>query len=57
MLILCYKTTKLSETKIYSLAFNHDADFDAEILCKRITQSDWPLNFGATGFSIIAGLR
>ena len=57
MLILCYKTTRLSETKIYSLAFNHDADFDAEILCKRITQSDWPLNFGATGFSIIAGLR
>ena len=36
----------LSVTKIYSVGFNHDAlfdaDHDAEILCKRIKQSDWP---------------
>ena len=36
---------KLSVTKIYSVGFNHDADFDADhdaqILCKRIKQSDW----------------
>ena len=35
---------KLSVTKIYSVGFNRDTDFDAdhdaEILCKRITQSD-----------------
>ena len=38
------RTPKLSVTKV--LGFDHDADFDAdhdaEILCKRITQSDWP---------------
>ena len=37
---------KLSVTKNYSVGFNHDVDFDsdhdAEILCKRIKQSDWP---------------
>ena len=39
----------LSVTKIYSVGFNHDAlfdaDHDAEILCKRIKQSDWPWKF------------
>ena len=44
--ILCCKTQKLSVTKIYSVGFNHDADFDAdhdaEILCKRTMQSDCP---------------
>ena len=39
-------TPKVSVTEIYSVGFNHHADFDAdhdaEILCKRITQSDWP---------------
>ena len=43
------RTPKVSVTKIYSVAFNNDADFDAdhdaEILCKRITQSDWPSKF------------
>ena len=40
------RTPKVSVAKIYSVGFNHDADFDAdhdaEILSKRITQSDWP---------------
>ena len=39
------RTPKVTVTKIYSVAFNHDtefdADHDAEILCKRIKQSDW----------------
>ena len=39
--ILCCKTEKLSQTRVYSVGFNHDsnigADHDAEILCKRIT--------------------
>ena len=37
---------KLSVTKIYLVGFNHDTDFDAdhdaEILCKRIKQSNSP---------------
>ena len=40
---------KLSVTKIYSVGFNHDTDFDAdhdaEILCKRIKQPDSPRKF------------
>ena len=43
------RTPKVSVTEIYSVGFNHHADFDAdhdaEILCKRITQSDWPWKF------------
>ena len=35
-------TPKASVTKVFSVAFNHDADFDAEILYKRVTQPDWP---------------
>ena len=46
----------LSVTKIYSVGFNHYADHDDEILCKRIKQSDWSWD-GAAGFSITAGLR
>ena len=42
------RTPKLSVTKVL-VGFDHDADFDAdhdaEILCKRITQSDWPWKF------------
>ena len=39
------RTPKASVTKVFSVAFNHDADFDAEILYKRITQPDWPWKF------------
>ena len=51
---------KLSVTKIYSVGFNHDTDFDAdhdaEILCKRIKQLIGLEHFIALVFSIIAGL-
>ena len=40
---------KLSVTKIYSVGFNHyadfDADYDAQILCKKIKQSGFPWKF------------
>ena len=39
------RTPKVSVIKIYSVGFNPDADHDAEISCKRITQSDWPWKF------------
>ena len=39
------RTPKVSVIKIYSVGFNPDADHDTEILCKRITQSDWPWKF------------
>ena len=39
------KTPKVSVIKIYWVGFNPDADHDAEISCKRITQSDWPWKF------------